>query len=210
MPEDLGAAEPGQVEGEPASGVQGDHAPGLGHDAAVLAFNADGLAEHANVGGQQCHDGGPVAAVERAQAAMGDAGENQHVGEAVGEIVEDFAAPARLVGSDGDHAIKHVEPQAQIAEQRSGDQQPGVTAGLPEANSRPGGNDDRCVGYDVGMDIGLGAKSHGWAGGPSKDVGDGPPRCGLVFAGGSIGGQADLEYTPAVGTGQNWPNWARS
>ena len=40
-------------ESGPCAEVQRDHAPGLGHDAAELALDADGLAEHAHIGGEQ-------------------------------------------------------------------------------------------------------------------------------------------------------------
>jgi hypothetical protein len=55
---------------------------------------------------------------------VGNAGEYQHVRNAVGQIVEDLAACARLVRRERHHAVEHVEPQADVAEKRRNEEKP--------------------------------------------------------------------------------------
>ena len=55
-------------------------------------------------------------------ATVPSADKNEHVGNAIGKIVQHFAAPACLARCEGDHPIEHIAPKAQIAEQRRDDQ----------------------------------------------------------------------------------------
>jgi hypothetical protein len=44
--------------------------------------------------------------------------ENQDVGNAIGQVVEDFTAAARLSPGERDQAVKHIEPKPQITKER--------------------------------------------------------------------------------------------
>jgi hypothetical protein len=57
---------------------------------------------------------------------VGDAGEDEHIGDAVRQVVEDFPAPAGLARRQRDHPVQHVQPQSHVAEQRGDDQQPRI------------------------------------------------------------------------------------
>ena len=57
---------------------------------------------------------------------MRNADENHHVGNAIRQIVHDFAAEAGLPGGDRNHAVEHVEPKPEITKKRRDDEQPTV------------------------------------------------------------------------------------
>ena len=114
--------------------LQRDHPPRLRHDSAKLALTAERLSEQSDVSGEHREDRGPISDEWIHQAAVGDADENDDVGNAIGQIIQDFAAPARLVRGDRDHAVEHVEPKPQITKQRRNDEQP--TARVPISKSK--------------------------------------------------------------------------
>ncbi len=79
-------------------------------------WTADRLSKHPHVRRQEREDRGPVAEDRIHPAAVRNAGKDQDIRNAIRQIVQDFATPARFAGSEGDHAVEHVAPEAQIAE----------------------------------------------------------------------------------------------
>jgi hypothetical protein len=58
--------------------------------------------------------------------------ENQDVGNAIGQVVEDFTTAARLSPSERDQAVEHVEPEPQITKKRRDDEQPTYRSRFPK------------------------------------------------------------------------------
>ena len=107
-----------QGEGQPRRDVQHDHADGLSHHPAELAARSDSLAERADVRGHQRRDRGPVCERHVRQSGVRNAGEDDHITDAIGELVEDLPAPARLPRRQRHHAVEHVHPQPSVTKQR--------------------------------------------------------------------------------------------
>ena len=113
--------------------MQGHHSPGFRHDSAKLPLDADRLAKHPHVGRQERENGGPVAEERIQPTAVRNADKNQDVGNAIGQIVQNFSTPARFAGGEGNHTVHHIEPEAQIAEAWRDQEQNSVRVRLPKA-----------------------------------------------------------------------------
>src|ERR1700719_62146 len=109
---------------EPSANVQRNHPPRLRHDSAKLTLSTNCLSEKSDVSGQHRQNCGPISDQWIHQPAVRDANENDDVGNAVGQIVQNFATDARLLRSDRDHSIEHADPEPQIAKQRRNNQEP--------------------------------------------------------------------------------------
>src|SRR5437762_2031174 len=119
---------------EPRADVKRNHSPRLGHNSTELALNAKRLAEKAYISSEKRGDCRPVTENWIHQSAVGDADKNDYVRNAVGQIVQDLAAPTRLACRDRDHSIEHVEPEPQITKQRRDNQEPSTLSLFPKTN----------------------------------------------------------------------------
>src|SRR5688572_5690924 len=120
-------------EPDPGADVQSHHAPWLCHDAAELPLYTNCLSERSDIGGEERKDGGPVRAVGRKEAAVGDAGEDHDVRDAVGQVVEDLSPGTRPPRGERHHAVEHVHPQTHVAQDWCNEEKNRSISGSPEA-----------------------------------------------------------------------------
>jgi hypothetical protein len=80
----------------PSAKVKHHHAPWFAHQAAELAPRSDRLAERSDIGDEQGEDGGPVTAQDAAQFAVRHADEDDDVGDAIRQFVDNLAGAAGL------------------------------------------------------------------------------------------------------------------
>jgi hypothetical protein len=59
---------------------------------------------------------------------MGDANEDDHVGNAIRQVIEDLTPRTRLAGSERDHPVEHVAPETKVAKKRREEQEQRVSA----------------------------------------------------------------------------------
>ena len=83
---------PQQDERAPGADVQCNHPPRLRHPSAKFALPADGLAKDSDISRKQGEDGRPIAEDRIHPAAVCNTGENDDIGNTIGQIVQDFAA----------------------------------------------------------------------------------------------------------------------
>jgi hypothetical protein len=102
--------------------MQRDHAPRLGHNSAKLVLNTERLSEQTDVRGEHRENCCPIPDQRIHQPAVRNPDENYDVGNAIGEIVQDFTTAARLPRRECDQAVEHVEPEPQITKKRRDDE----------------------------------------------------------------------------------------
>ena len=112
----------GEKKREPCADVKRDHAPRLGHNSAKLALNAERLSKQTDVRGEHRENCCPISDQRIHQPAVRNPDENHDVGNAIGQIVQDFTTAARLPRRERDQAVEHVEPEPQITKKRRDDE----------------------------------------------------------------------------------------
>ena len=94
----------------------------------IVAKIKNPLAEHADVSRKQRKNCHPVSGQGMTESAVSHSNENQNIGDAVGQVIENLATPACLPGCQCDHPVQHVEPEPHITEQRRDEQETAPTA----------------------------------------------------------------------------------
>jgi hypothetical protein len=82
-------------------------------------------------------------------AAVGGTGENDYIGNAIWQVIQNFAASTRTARCERHHPIQHVAPQAKKTKKRRDEEQPWISRRPPKAKSSRRRSDDREVGYCV-------------------------------------------------------------
>src|SRR6476620_4246031 len=161
--------------------MQRDHAPGLRHYSAKLALNAERLSEQTYIRGEHRQNCCPISDQRIHQPAVRNPDKNHDVGNAIGQIVQDFTGSARLPRRERYLTVEHVDPEPQITKERRNNEQPTSRARFPKTNCSDQRRYDRQIRNRIGMNSVTHTEPRSSISSSPKDCRNWPPRRMLVI-----------------------------
>ena len=142
----------GSIEREQAGHGDDCHSLRLAHGAAEILGESASATEDSDVGGEDGQEAGEPAEFvgkRRPRERVPGGDEDEGIGDAIGEVVEDFARRGAEATFDGDHAIEEVAEEAELDEGGGGEIKAAEEAERSEGSEGDAGERD-VIGADAG------------------------------------------------------------